>query len=93
MDRILPTYARQIKESTIDSIHRWVDYGIPPGGFLQAVLKNDLKGACQRADSDNILVLPLIVSYIYNCCPAACWGSPENYNEWIAYKQSQREIE
>ena len=90
MDRILPTYARCIKESTIAGIHRWVDHGIPPGDFLSAVLYNDLKGAVMYADDDNIVVIPQIVSYLYNCVPSACWGSPDKVSNWKAYKEHER---
>lgn len=90
MDRILPTYARCIKQSTIDTIHNWVDHGWEPGGFMTAVICNDLKDAVSRADCDNIQVIPQIVMYLYNCVPASCWGSPENFSNWKAYKEHQR---
>lgn len=82
MSRILPHYARPIKSETIEEIHRWVDFGTPPGDFVTAILLNDLKETCATADADNILVIPLIVKYLYNSCPAACWGNAERLRDW-----------
>ena len=56
---------------------------IAPGDFLQAVLENDLKEACNRADDINILRLPEYVRFLYNFAPRACWGSPRAFREWL----------
>lgn len=70
-------------EHLIPSLRRYADHHIPPGGFLQAVLSNDLKDACARADSQNRELLFEIVGYCYNEIPSACWGSPEAVKEWL----------
>ena len=62
---------------------RWVVYGVEPGDFLQAVLKNDLREAIGRADDINRHSLFAIVSWLYNEAPGGCWGSEEKYNNWI----------
>ena len=67
----------------IPSIERYVSRRIPTGGFLEAVLSNDLKEACARADNQNRQLLFEIVGYIYNEVPAQCWGSPEKVNLWL----------
>jgi len=69
-------------------MQRYLDYGIPPGGFLEAVLANDLSGAVARADAVNRRYLPEIVSFVQWYCPVACWGSPDAVSDWIADKQS-----
>ena len=43
-----------IPEHTKGALDRYVDHGLEPGGFLTAVLTNDLFGAVARADSENI---------------------------------------
>ena len=59
-----------------EAIDRYVQERIPPGGFLQSVLGNNLIGAFGGADDENRKALFDIVSYIYNEIPSNCWGSP-----------------
>jgi hypothetical protein len=73
-----------IKQSTIDSIRRYADLHCPTGGFLEAVLSNDLKEAFGRADEENFAALGEIVRYCYNEIPHCCWGSPEKVEKWLA---------
>lgn len=73
----------KVPAHTIGAIDRYVKNRIPTGGFLRAVLENDLREAMGRADSINRESLFDIVSYIYNECPAACWGSVENVEAWL----------
>ena len=72
-----------INPYTKDSIDRYVNDKIPPGGFLCAVLSNDLFEAFARADSINRATMFDIVDYIYNNTPNICWGSPEIVKEWL----------
>lgn len=67
----------------IDGIRRFVDDRIPPGGFLTAVLENDLKEAFSRADNESIAGMFEIVAYCYNEIPGVCWGSPEKVLAWL----------
>lgn len=66
-----------------ESLKRYVENKTPTGGFLEAVLSNDLVGAIGRADSENINRLPEIVRYIYNTLPSNCWGSREKVVQWL----------
>jgi hypothetical protein len=77
-----------IPEDTIESIDRWVQHGCPPGDFLLAVLTNDLRAACERADLRNRRVLFEIVSYLYNKCPSGCWGSSERVKHWVGMRNN-----
>jgi hypothetical protein len=63
---------------------RYVNDYIPPGGFLTAVICNDLRNAVFRADAVNIQLLSLYVRWFYNIAPADCWGSAEKMAEWLA---------
>jgi hypothetical protein len=71
-------------EHLIPSITRYTQARIPTGGFLKAVLSNDLREAILLADDVNIDLLPQIVRYIYNEVPSECWGSPEKARTWLA---------
>ena len=66
-----------------ESIDAYVDTGRPTGGFLEAVLSNNLFEAIGRADGRALDNLPHIVCYIYNETPSGCNGSNSKVNEWI----------
>ena len=66
----------------VGGIVRWIVNGIPPGDFLTAVLSNDLKGACERADDTNQHLLFIYCNFFYNYAPSQCWGSPEKVLAW-----------
>ena len=66
------------------SLDRYVNDKIPTGGFLEAVLSNNLVEAVGRADSNNIQRIPEIVKYIYNNLPSNCWGDKETVTKWLS---------
>jgi hypothetical protein len=68
------------------SLHRYVQKGIPTGGFLEAVLSNDLFGALARADETNRTRLFEIVSFIHCFLPSRSHGSPERVSDWIKHR-------
>lgn len=72
---------------------RYVEHGIEPGGFLYAVLCNDLRDAIGRASEDSVIQLSNIVSYCHNKIPGQCWGSREKVDAWIALHRRKREDE
>lgn len=80
----------RLPEDTKDSIDRYVRQGVAPGGFLEAVIENDLKGACGAADETNLPALPAIVAYFYNECPARCWGAKGAMVKWLAHMDTLR---
>lgn len=67
-----------------DSLDLYVEKRLQPGGFLAAVLCNDLKESVSRADEEALACIPHIVAYLYNDVRADCWGSPEKYRAWLA---------
>jgi hypothetical protein len=76
-----------------ESLDRYVEHGIPTGGFLKAVLCNDLFGAVGRADHINIRNLQNICGYVYNEIPSTCWGSTEKVRAWFESKTAERQKE
>jgi hypothetical protein len=67
---------------TMAGLSGWISHGIQPGGFLTAVLCNDLREAIVRADDANLAALPDIVKWVRRNAPMACWGSPQAMNHW-----------
>ena len=82
-----------IPDHMMDAIALYIDHHIPPGGFLTAVICNDLREAVGQADSQNINLLPAYVSYFYNEAPSDCWGSRERMTAWLAKRNMDCEIE
>jgi hypothetical protein len=76
-----PDY-RLINADIKQTIDLYVNDKCPTGGFVNAVLDNNLVEAIARADSDNLPNLPHIVSYCYNKIPSECWGSKEKVKKW-----------
>ena len=75
-----------IRDDMLLAIRRYIEHGIPPGDFLQAVICNDLKEACGRADEENLENLPAYVAYFYNNAPGGCWGSKGRMQDWVAHR-------
>lgn len=67
----------------MDGLDRYINHHIPPGDFLSAVIKNDLRGAVERADDENLTNIPAYVAFLYNEAPGGCCGSEENFKRWI----------
>jgi len=65
-------------------IERYTNNRVLPGQFLQAIISNNLREACARADDENLQNLPAYVAYFYNRAPNGCWGSREIMNRWVA---------
>lgn len=72
-----------IPDHTLSALDRYVNQRIQPGGFLTAVLSNDLFGAVAKADSANKLALYDICQYIYNEVPGNAWGSYDAVRVYI----------
>ena len=64
-----------------------------PGGFLTALLKNDLFTAVPLADSVNSKALSDWVKLLYNYCPAECYGSEEAVEHWLENIKFRMEME
>lgn len=79
-----PDHYYPMREDLYGALERYLNHGIMSGGFLTAVLENDLAGACGRADHENIKNIPNIVGYIYNHVPSNSWGSKEKVQAYLS---------
>lgn len=71
-----------LPESLRDGARLWIEHGVVPGGFLCAVIKNDLEESFALADAENGRLLCDIVRWWYNEAPGGCWGSVEEFKAW-----------
>jgi hypothetical protein len=73
----------KVPEHTQIALSDYIERGIPVGGFLNAVLANDLAGAVGRADAANLHALKDIVNWVYNHAPQNCHGNEALYRRWL----------
>lgn len=78
-----PIEVRVVSDSFKEALDRYVQTGELHGGFLTALLENDLREAICRADTNNRRDLPYIVEYCMQHIPYQCWGSKQKVDNWI----------
>ncbi len=78
-----------IPDYMIGGIQRFIKQGVIPGGFLSAVLENNMKEAYVFADENNISNFPAYMNFLYNEVPSECWGSPEKVKAWSKMKREE----
>lgn len=78
------TYA--LTKADLAPLARYVESGVLPGDFLQAVLRNDLGEAAGRADLYNRRRLFEYVQWLYNEAPGTSWGSEVDVKYWVGRK-------
>lgn len=81
-----------IPERVMNNLLHYVKGEEAPGGFLYAVLCNDLFSAVGRADEEMKPLIPLLVNYIHWNVPGGCHGSPEIVKDWFNQKQEEKKI-
>lgn len=72
----------KLPEDLRDGVRLWIEEGIYPGGFMTAVVENNLMEAVDRADDTNCRRLVDIVRWWYNYAPGLCWGSKKKAEKW-----------
>uniref|UniRef100_A0A6M3X6K0 Uncharacterized protein n=1 Tax=viral metagenome TaxID=1070528 RepID=A0A6M3X6K0_9ZZZZ len=73
---ILPEHIR-------DGAQRYIEDGVPPGGFLRAAFEDKLVSSFALADETNIQRMFDIAMFLYNEAPLTCRGSKEAVDNWI----------
>ena len=72
-----------VNSDIIHSLELYLNHKRPVGGFLNAVLENNLTEAFARADSSNSANMKNIVGYVYNNLPYHAWGTKERVAAWM----------
>jgi hypothetical protein len=73
-----------------NGLARWVCFGIQPGGFLTAVVTNDLFDAVTKGDDEAVEALPNTVRWLYWNTPNGCRGSDKVLDTWPLYVQAEK---
>jgi hypothetical protein len=66
----------------VPAVLGYIERGEAVGGFLSALLSNDLRGTFERADGTNAALVDTYLRFLYNYAPAGCWGSIERFDAW-----------
>jgi hypothetical protein len=61
----------------------YVTRGYEVGGFLTAVLENNLSAAVATADERSLAQLKHLMLFLWNEMPANCFGSKEKVKAWV----------
>lgn len=77
----------------LDGLRQYGLHHVPVGGFLKAVLCNNLHEAVCRADVGSLAAIRQIVLYVYNVMPSACWGSREKVEAWLKLRTVTEDLE
>jgi len=72
-----------MKHSTKEGLDRYAKYRITTGGFLYAILSNNLMKAMRHADAENREDIFEICQYVYDNLPVACYGSEDAVKAWL----------
>ena len=75
-------YSR-IPEHCQSGLRRYIENGCDVGGFLTAVLENNLVEAFGRADLENQVNMRQYADFLYNQAPSECWGSRSKVVAWM----------
>ena len=68
----------------IEGLRKYADNHLPVGGFLTAVLENNLTEAIVRADMFSLAGIKDIVMYVHWEIPGDCHGSPQAVRAWLS---------
>lgn len=71
-----------IRDHMWGGVARWVVWGVEPGDFLLAVLRNDLMDACGRADDWNQRAIFEWAKLLHNGLPSMSFGGRAQVDAW-----------
>jgi hypothetical protein len=72
----------RVPEGAAYSLGTWVFFGKNiGGGFVNAILENDLVEAYSRADSSNTRIMEVYARWLHNDAPGGSWRK-ENFESW-----------
>lgn len=78
-----PDYSR-LPESLRQGMRLYVEEGVIPGSFLQAVLENNFIDAVMNADPENLDALREIALFVRHELPPRAWGSVAAVQLWAS---------
>ncbi len=83
-------YQTDIPPLVLRGLTNYVNYGVPVGEFLTAVLENNLANAVAYADVNSLVALKTILMVLHNEAPLKCWRHPDRVAAWLRMDTEQR---
>lgn len=80
-----------IPEHMVMGVRLYLQYGVPPGGFLNALLTNNLVSSFAHADDVNLRCMKQWATWLYAHCPMNARGSQKIVDNWIKSHAEKRE--
>lgn len=71
-----------LPEHIREGMRLYIEHGVLPGGFLEAVIENNLVESFARADDINLERMFYIAKFVYAEMPMKSWGSKEKMITW-----------
>ena len=75
---------QDVPERILNSLDGYAKRGETLGGFLSAVVENNLFQAIGHGDPESRAALKQIVTYVNCQLPPGCWGSKDKVKAWRA---------
>lgn len=85
-----PFNINHIRPDMRQALADYANHGKPVGDFLRAIITNDFKLACGKADSDNQRVLLAYSGYVTMNLPMICHGSVRVYQAWLLLHAAEK---
>lgn len=82
---------KNIPDPIHDALERWAFQGIPPCGWLECLLANDLKRCIAVCPEQFIPIVGWIQLLLETKYPFACYGRPTHVAQWCR-KESRRHL-
>lgn len=82
MRDVLAEYA--VPEHLHEGLLNYFERHRPTGGFLRAVLENDMASAVVRADAVSLAGLRDLLLFLVNEAPQGSWGTADRVSRWLA---------
>ncbi len=86
-------YKDLIPPALLEGLVAWGKKQHEVGGFLTALLSNDLREAVMRADSQSLAALRDLVQFAYWELPSGCHGSAAKVAAWAELINKSKELE
>ena len=81
-----PELAAAVPARLLEGLRAYAIEHRPVGGFLTAVLSNDMHRAVALADIESIREIRGIMLYVVNALPCDCWGNEAKVAAWLSEK-------
>lgn len=89
----VPHEFRQLPHNLQAGLVAYINEGTETGGFLRAVLENDLMSAIARADAHSLAWFVPLCQCILHHAPDGCYGSKEKVEKWLEGARLRNELQ